>query len=101
MKAEKQIREFEINYPLDWTYEVKVSKLREDLDALERLGVTRVDIEAYIDYDYAHIDIKAISERMETDEEFSQRIETERREEEKIRILELDQLEKLKLKYGV
>lgn len=97
---EKEIRTFKVEYPLDWTYSVEISKIRQDLDALEKLGATHVEITCDISYDSAYTTIEAVSERMETDDEFAARIEEIERKRISIEKYELEQLERLKLKYG-
>ena len=98
---EKEIRVFEVNYLLDWDYRVEISKLRADLDAIEALGATHVEIESSIMYDCAEITIEPISERLETDEEFKARVDEVEKRQSEIKMRELEQLEKLKSKYGL
>jgi hypothetical protein len=97
---EKQEQDFKINYSLDWTYGIEISKLREDLDAVEKLGATHINIEHGVSYDCSYVEIDAIARRMETDEEFNERVRqiNQRKEEQKRR--ELQELERLKSKYG-
>ena len=98
---EKVVRRFKVDYPLDWEDGVEISKLRADLDAIEALGATHVEIESGISYDCAYVTIGAISERLETKEEYSTRIEAEKQWKSEIKKRDLEQLEKLKLKYGL
>lgn len=92
-------RDFKIEYELDWEYSIEISKLKEDLDAIEKLGATHVEITAYVSYDCAYITMDALCKRVETDEECLKRTEDldERKEQHKQR--ELEQLKKLKEKY--
>ena len=97
---EKQERDFKINYQLNWEYGIDISKLRDDLDAVEKLGATHIYIEHGISYDCSFVEIDAIARRMETDEEFEERVRriTQIQEQQKRR--ELQELERLKSKYG-
>lgn len=96
---EKEIRKFKVEYSFDWTYGVEIKKMREDLDALEKLGATHVEIEPGISYDCHYVEIYATADRIETDEEFNKRVaETNRRQADNER-RELEQLQRLKLKY--
>lgn len=75
---EKIIRNFKVDYSLDWTYGIEISKLRADLNELEKLGATHVEIEPYNSYDSAYVDIDAYANRLETDEECKERLEAEK-----------------------
>ena len=98
---EKEVRRFKVDYSLDWEYGVEVSKLRADLDAIEALGATHVEIESNISYDCSYVTIEPISEHLETDEEFKERVEEVEKRQSEIKRRELEQLEKLKSKYGL
>ena len=98
---EKEIRVFEVDYSLDWEYRVEISKIRDDLDAIETLGATHVVIESSIMYDCDYVTIKPVSEHLETDEEFKARVEEVEQRQFEIKMSELEQLEKLKAKYGM
>lgn len=98
---EKELRIFEVNYSLDWEYSVEISKIRADLDAIEALGATHVEIVSSIMYDSAYVTIEPVSERLETDEEFKARVEEVEKRQSEIKRRELEQLEKLKTKYGL
>lgn len=97
---DKKVRQFKIDYALDWEYGVEIKKLREDLEELEKLGATHVEIESSISYDCAYTTIEAIAERMETDDEYQARTDEEQRRKDEIARRELDQLRKLQEKYG-
>lgn len=96
----KQVRRFKVPFNFDWTYGVEIKKLREDLDELEKLGVTTIDIEAQENYGSASVTIEAYVNRLETDEECQARIDVENRRQEEQRRRELELLEKLKARYG-
>ncbi len=97
---DKKVRQFKIDYALNWEYGVEIKKLREDLEALEKLGATHVEIDSSVSYDCAYTTIEAFAERMETDEECQARIDQEQQRKDEIARRELDQLRKLKEKYG-
>lgn len=96
---EKQERNFKINYQLDWTYGVSIKQLKKDIEEIEKLGATHVNIEHGIDYDCSYVEIDAICRRIETDEEFEQRKKEVEARLEKYRQQELKQLADLKAKY--
>ena len=98
---QKQERDFTVQYSLDWTCGVEIAQLKKDVEELEKLAATHVNIEPYTEYDCSYVSIEAISRRMETDEECEERVRqiTQRFEEEKR--IELQELERLKSKYGL
>ncbi|MCP4984917.1 MAG: hypothetical protein GY928_02275 [Colwellia sp.] len=91
----KQTRDFKIKFNFNWLYGITISEIRKDLDYLEELGANIIHIE--IEDDYATID--AISNRLETDKEFEERIERTNKQNDLIRVKELEQLKMLKNKY--
>lgn len=97
---EKEIRQFKIDYPINWSYEVEISKIKSDLDAIEKLGATHLKIDSYISYDVSSINYDVVCERMETDEEFSKRVESENKRNNQIKERELMELARLKSKYN-
>jgi hypothetical protein len=97
---EKQIRKFKQPFSFDWTYGVELKKIKEDLAELEKLGVTDIAIEPYDNYGSASVDINAFISRVETDEEYKERTYKVSVREEEIKKRELEQFERLKLKYG-
>lgn len=85
-----------VNYNLhDWKYHVTISKIREDLDEIEKLGATHVVIEEWDDT----VHIEAFQERLETDEEYASRLALEERVAQKQERNQRAQYEKLKAKY--
>ena len=84
---------------LDWEYGMPINRIREDLAELEKLGVTHIYIDSYESYGDSYLDIKAISERLETDEEFNDRINKQKKREADIIRREKEQLRILQLKY--
>lgn len=83
----------------DWTYGVSISKLKEDLAELEKLGATEIEIEPYEEYGGAYVNINALAIRLETDEEFNIRVEKENKRKQDIKDRELAELNRLKSKY--
>ena len=100
---EKITRNFEVKYSLWWKYGVEISQIKKDIEELEKLGATHVEIDIEYDYEYgdAYIGIKALSNRLETDDEYQQRIDEQNKRQEDVKRRELEQLEKLKSKYGL
>lgn len=97
----KQVKKFSVDYNLEWEYGVKISKLREDLDAIEKLGATHVDIDAYESYGCAKVTIEGKAERIETNEEFKSRLNELKIRQTQQENRELEQFLKLKQKYGL
>lgn len=98
----KLIKQEVVDYYLDWKYDiVPLSKIREDLNKLEKLGVTGIEFDADCDpYGDICFNIKPIKEREETDKEVQERMEFIQKREETIKKQELQQLEILKKKYN-
>lgn len=101
MNTEKQVRTFTIPFNFDWEYGVEISKLRSDLDEIEKKGATHILIEGYGDDNWSGVNFKAYVDRLETDEEHQQRILSDDQRAEAIRELELKELLRLKQKYGL
>jgi hypothetical protein len=97
---EKEVRRFKVDFDFNWTYGVEIKKLKEDLDALEKMGVTEIEIEAEDNWGSPSVTIDAYLSRVETDDEYKARIDKENQRQEEIKRRELEQLEKLKSKYG-
>lgn len=98
---EKITRNFEVKYPLGWKYKVEISQIKKDIEELEKLGATHVEIDLRYDCGDSYIEIKALSNRLETDDEYHQRIDEQNKRQEYIKGIELEQLEKIKSKYGL
>lgn len=96
MRRSKRI---DVDFYFDWTDGVKLSKLKEDIIKLEKLGVTDIEIELYTFYGSDGISIEAFYERLETEQEYEDRIEHEKRLKEGEKIRELAELKRLKEKY--
>jgi hypothetical protein len=97
----KEVRKFSVNYQIQWGDETPISEIRKDLDALEKLGATEIDVYAvYMDY-YPEVRMEAFSSRLETDEEYSARIASEKVTLEEVRQLEVAKMYAIKEKYGI
>lgn len=86
---------------LDWINDEKsISEIRKDLDELERKGITHIEITSTSDWDgFSSIEINTFYNRLETDEEYDERVRIENAQLERIKKEELRQLEILKKKY--
>ena len=98
---EKQVRRFKVDFDFNWTGGVEIKKLKEDLETLEKLGVTEIEIDAENNWEFPYVTIKAFIDRIETDEECNARVAKENQRQEDIKRRELEQFEKLKSKYGM
>lgn len=96
----KEVRKFKVDFNFNWTYGVEIKKLKQDLEELEKLGVTEIEIEAVDDYGSASVTIEAFTNRIETDDEFNLRVNENKKRKQDLKKRELEQLEKLKLKYN-
>ena len=96
---EKQTRDFDVNFEIDWMGDTEIKKIREDLDALEALGATHVYLEPKEFYDTLIICSYAFARRVETDEEIQERAAHAKELAEAEREKELEQLAMLKAKY--
>lgn len=89
-----------IKFSLDWDGTSTISKLREDLDAIEKLGETSVEIG--IDWEYdgeSYLKITPIEIRPETKEERRDRLNKAKRLQEDRDKRDLELFKKLKLKF--
>ena len=85
---------------LHWTFGVEISKIREDLDMIEKLGATHININYGPWEDEAYCDIDAVCQRLETDEECARRLAEIQQWEDARTQRELDQLKNLRAKYN-
>lgn len=97
----KQIVSTKVDYSLNWAYSVEISQIKKDLDAIEKLGATHVEIDSVTVYDDSYVKIEPVSEHLETDEEFELRVSEKKRKAEEIKKAELEQYEKIKTKYNL
>ena len=78
-----------------------MSKFKKDIEELEKLGVTHLDIEACENYGCASITIDAINERFETDLEVQNRIANEQLRIKRGKENALAQIERLKREHNL
>ena len=95
-KKEKKV---EFNFPLRWEWGISIEEVRENLDAVEKLGATHIEIEKEEDFGSTSIYVKAYTIQLETDEEYAARMKMLNDMAEAKRLAELAQLEELKKKY--
>lgn len=98
MKQPREI-EVDIDYPFDWSYSVSVEQMKKDIEELEKLGATHMNISAETFYDDAYLKINPVCIRMENEQEVADRIKKE--ENEKAIEISRDRAmyEKLKAKF--
>lgn len=70
---EKKILVEKVQHYFNWSYGTSIDQIREDLDTLEELGATPVDIEIEDNYGSATIEYSATILREETDAEVMDR----------------------------
>jgi hypothetical protein len=100
VEMKKQFRKFAVKFELEWEYGVDINKIRADLDAIEKLGATHINIEVSTRYDCEFLTIEGYTRREETDEEFSIRKEEQLERERRTEQRELAELKRLKDKYN-
>jgi hypothetical protein len=96
----KKTRE-NISFNFDWTYGVELSKFKKDIEELEKLGVTHLDIQVCESYGCASISIEAINESFETDLEVSKRVSDQEERVKRGKQNALEQIERLKKEYDL
>ncbi len=102
---EKMIRHFPIPFSFDWSGETEISKLKTEIAELENLGVTHICIDVEdSDEVYSLVTFKAMAPRLETDEEYEERINLEMRQKkikENVKKMEIEQYNLIKEKYNL
>lgn len=96
----KKFKRFEVDFYLQWEDGVKISKIREDLDTLEKLGANYVDvdIDSSCSGGYPYVSIDAYIYREETDKEFENRVAETKSREQLDTDRDIAEFERLKLK---
>ena len=84
---------------LEWTYGVPLSQIKDDIEKLEKQGITHINIEIVDYYENQHISIETEIQRLETDEEFEERSNKENAKLKIIEARELAEFERLKKKF--
>lgn len=98
---EKKTIKEKIKFDFSWTYGVEIEQLKKDLDELEKLGATEIEIEAEESYGCASITIEAFKFRLETDDELEIRLNKTNEFNERQKQIKLAQFEKLKSELGL
>lgn len=98
-EQKKRFIQEEVKYVLDWEDSVSVEQVRKDLDSIEKLGATHIIINPNSAHGYATVEFIVVSERMETDEEFSERLKADEYLKTQFEKRERELLEQLKKKY--
>ena len=75
----------------------KISNIESYLEEMKNLGYTHIDV--IYDAGYEKVDFTPYYERFETDEEYATRMKRDGDFDEKIRLYELKELQRLKEKY--
>lgn len=89
-------------YSFDWECATSISKIREDIDEMEKRGITHINIELSQYYlDCYSISMKAEIHRLETDEEYEERTICEAYKLKTNEARELAEYERLKKKFGI
>lgn len=87
-------------YSFDWECATSISKIREDIDEMEKLGITHINIELSEYYGNPYLSMKAEIHRLETDEEYEERTMCESYKLKANEARELAEYERLKKKFG-
>lgn len=98
-EQKKRFIQEEVKYVLDWEDSVSVEQVRKDLDSIEKLGATHIIINPNSAHGYDTVEFIVVSERMETDEEFSERLKADEYLKTQFEKRERELLEQLKKKY--
>lgn len=96
---EKITKVEKVNNCLEWTYGVPLSQIKEDIDKLEKQGITHINIEIADNYESQYISIETEIQRLETDGEFDERVNIEKKKLKIIEARELAEFERLKKKF--
>lgn len=95
----KKVRLFPIKYKIDWYWDTEITKIKKDIEELEKLGATHIYFNARYEDEIPLIEIEPYSKRVETDEEFKERLYIQQKRDDAKKEWELKQLELLKSKY--
>jgi len=92
----KQIKEVLINYNINWYGNIEISRIRKDLDEVEKMGATHICISSSDGFD-----IDAYQIREETDNEANKRKIKEDEIYEMNKISAIHTINILKKRYGI
>lgn len=96
---EKQTKVEKVDNCLEWTDGVPLSQIKEDIEKLEKQGITHINIELVGYYENQCISIKTEIQRLETEREFDERVNIEKKKLKIIEARELAEFERLKKKF--
>jgi hypothetical protein len=96
----KKTKIFKIDHKFNWSY-CTISDIRKDLDILEKLGTTDIEIDYHDEYGSTCIDFTAKCIREETDKEVEDRILAEKERYEKNKAFDLEMIKTLQKKHGL
>lgn len=88
-----------LGWTFGWTHGVPLSKIKEDIEKLEKQGITHINIKLADYRGNQCISIETEIQRLETDEEFEERCNIEKAKWKKIEDRELAEFERLKKKF--
>jgi hypothetical protein len=84
---------------INWEDKVSIDEVKKDIEAFEKLGATHLDFKSGIDLsDCTYIEIYAVREVLETDEDYEFRKEKALQEKELQKKIDIKKLEDLILK---
>lgn len=89
-----------IEFNFDWDC-APLSKIKSDIEKLEKLGATHIEIEAREEYDSIYLSMEAKRARLETGQEASNRIENQARPAQQNIEKAMRQIEKLKKEFNI
>jgi len=98
---EKQIVETKVDCYINWLGKLTIGKFQADLNALKELGCTHIDFKVDRNWtdDELELNVIPIKQRLETDEEYEERLDRENDYISRMEKLERAQLAFLKAKY--
>ena len=97
----KKLRIFDVKYNLNWSYSVSIEQIKKDLIALEKMGATHISIDPYEQFGEVDVHIEAEARRLETNEEYNERILEEQKRELIYKQYEIRTFNKIKEKYNL
>lgn len=99
---EKKQVDLNVPYDIHWfNYTaVPIDIVKRDMNTLEQLGCTHIQITAHENFGCLSVEILPICRRFETDEEFKKRCQQEENRLKEIEQREKSELDRLKRKYG-
>ena len=93
------VRRFDLDVHVDWSYDISLAKLKEQIAKLEEAGATGIDICVEESYGSHYIRFQPFVEREETPDEVAERLAEMKQREAAKRAADLANLERLKNLY--